>query len=102
MLSARGRPKKKRPASLVFWYGWYIGRIDMGSYTVKYMIVILPSSVVSTNFHYPAITRNFVMLLSKAMSMVLYRSPEVGYIVMDSLPENNTNDVYGISIWYFC
>ena len=36
------------------------------------------------------------------MSMVLYTSPEVEYIVMDSLPENNNNDVYGISIWYFC
>ena len=36
------------------------------------------------------------------MSMVLYTSPEVGYIVMNSLSENNTNDVYGISIWYFC
>ena len=35
------------------------------------------------------------------MSMVLYTSPEVGYIVMDSLRENNTNDEYGVSIWYF-
>ena len=35
------------------------------------------------------------------MSMVLYTSPEVGCVFMDSFPENNTNDVYGISIWYF-
>ena len=36
------------------------------------------------------------------MSMVLYTSTEVKCIVMDSLLENNTNDVYGITIWYFC
>ena len=45
MLSARGRPKKKLPASLVFLYGWYIGSSDMRSYTFKYTIVILPSSI---------------------------------------------------------
>ena len=39
---------------------------------------------------------------TKAMSIVLYTSPEVVYVVMDSFPENNTNDVYSIGIRYFC
>ena len=57
----------------------------------RFLLVLGPEEVL-------ALSKN----TTKAMSMVLYTSPEVGYIVMDSSQENNTNDVYGICIWYFC
>ena len=39
---------------------------------------------------------------AEAILLALPKRPSAGWVFMDSLQENNTNDVYGISIWYFC